>query len=289
MKKYHIMRKPPLQWTIPVVIVAMVMGLGFFVTYLGDFPLFSAYAATLEPVRKFQMKFPLGIPEDLWELFIPEDNPLTEAKVALGKALYFDKRLSVDRTVSCATCHDPKAAFTDGKPVSEGVGGKKGARNAPTILNALFNPEQFWDGRAKSLEDQVKQPLINPVEMAMPSHEAVVDVIQQIPSYREQFQLVFKSPVTRSQLILSQKLLQPLSVPSFRGIHPLIDLSMEIKRLLVKQPGGVGSCSRKKPVVISATSSRILPLSSPTSSIITSVSAGKPPQTSSTWSSKFGY
>ena len=173
-----------------------VMGLGFFVSYLGDFLLFSTSAATPEPVRKFQMEFPLGIPEDLWELFIPEDNPLTEAKVALGKALYFDKRLSVDQTVSCATCHNPKAAFTDGKPVSEGVGGKKGARNAPTILNALFNPEQFWDGRAKSLEDQVKQPLINPVEMAMPSHEAVVNVVQQIPSYREQFQLVFKSPVT---------------------------------------------------------------------------------------------
>lgn len=179
-----------------MVIAATVMGLGFFVTYPASFLLFSTYAATPEPVRKFQMEFPLGIPEDLWELFIPEDNPLTEAKVALGKALYFDKRLSVDRTVSCGTCHDPKAAFTDGKPVSEGVGGKKGTRNAPTILNALFNPEQFRDGRAKSLEDQIKQPLINPVEMAMPSYEAVVDVVQQIPSYREQFQLVFKSPVT---------------------------------------------------------------------------------------------
>jgi cytochrome c peroxidase len=99
-------------------------------------------------------------------------------------------------TVSCATCHDPRTAFTDGKPVSEGVGGKKGARKAPTILNALFNPEQFWDGRARSLEDQVKQSLINPVEMAMPSHDAVVEVVQQIPSYVEQFQQVFKGPVT---------------------------------------------------------------------------------------------
>ncbi|HXF05156.1 MAG TPA: cytochrome c peroxidase [Blastocatellia bacterium] len=141
---------------------------------------------------------PRGIPADLWEAMIPKDNPLTEAKVALGKDLYFDPRLSVDNTVSCATCHDPKFAFTDGKPVSEGVQGKKGARNAPTILNAMFNVEQFWDGRAPSLEEQAKQPLINPVEMAMPSHEAVVAKIKQIPDYVRRFQQVFggRDPVT---------------------------------------------------------------------------------------------
>ncbi|RMG53901.1 MAG: cytochrome-c peroxidase [Acidobacteria bacterium] len=149
------------------------------------------------------MTFPLGIPADLWELMIPEDNPMTEAKVALGKALYFDTRLSADNTVSCATCHDPRRAFTDGKPVSEGVGGKKGARNAPTILNAMFNEEQFWDGRAKTLEDQAKQPLINPVEMAMPSHDAVVAKIKQIPEYVKRFREVFggTEPITIDHIV----------------------------------------------------------------------------------------
>ncbi len=144
--------------------------------------------------QKFQIRIPLGIPADLWEAMIPADNPMTEAKVALGRDLYFDKRLSVDNTVSCATCHDPRFAFTDGKPVSEGVGGKKGARNAPTVLNAMFNEEQFWDGRAKTLEEQVLQPLINPVEMAMPSHEAVVAKVRGIPEYAQRFREVFGGP-----------------------------------------------------------------------------------------------
>jgi cytochrome c peroxidase len=144
--------------------------------------------------QKFQISIPLGIPADLWEMMIPADNPMTEAKVALGRDLYFDKRLSVDNTVSCATCHDPRFAFTDGKPVSEGVGGKKGARNAPTVLNAMFNEEQFWDGRVKTLEEQVLQPLINPVEMAMPSHEAVVAKVRGIPEYARRFREVFGGP-----------------------------------------------------------------------------------------------
>ncbi|GBC78758.1 Cytochrome c551 peroxidase [bacterium HR08] len=150
--------------------------------------------ATSSVPQKFQIRIPLGIPADLWEMMIPADNPMTEAKVALGRDLYFDKRLSVDNTVSCATCHDPRFAFTDGKPVSEGVGGKKGARNAPTVLNAMFNEEQFWDGRVKTLEEQVLQPLINPVEMAMPSHEAVVAKIRGIPEYVRRFQEVFGGP-----------------------------------------------------------------------------------------------
>jgi cytochrome c peroxidase len=151
-------------------------------------------ANACQQAGKFQIKMPLGIPADLWEMMIPADNPMTEAKVALGKDLYFDKRLSIDNTVSCATCHDPKMAFTDGKPVSEGVQGKKGARNAPTILNAMFNVEQFWDGRAKSLEEQAKQPLINPVEMANPSHDALVSKIKQIPEYVSRFREVFSGP-----------------------------------------------------------------------------------------------
>jgi cytochrome c peroxidase len=142
------------------------------------------------------LEMPLGIPRDFWEIVLPEDNPPTEAKVKLGQDLYFDKRLSADDSVSCSTCHDPKKAFTDQLPVSEGVGKKLGARNAPTVLNAMFNVEQFWDGRSASLEAQAVQPIVNPVEMAMPSHEAVVAKLRKIPEYEKRFQEVFGKPVS---------------------------------------------------------------------------------------------
>ena len=96
---------------------------------------------------------PKGLPADLWEILVPPENPVTPEKVALGRMLYFDKRLSKDNTVSCATCHDPAKGFADGKKVAEGIGGKKGTRNSPTVLNAVFYEFQFWDGRAPSLEE----------------------------------------------------------------------------------------------------------------------------------------
>ncbi len=142
--------------------------------------------------KKYQIDLPQAIPGDIWESMIPADNPMTEAKVALGRDLYFDKRLSLDDTVSCATCHDPTTGFAERTAVSTGVGGKKGARNAPTVLNSMFNSEQFWDGRAKSLEEQAKGPLTNQVEMAMPSHEAVIAKVRKIPDYVKRFQEVFK-------------------------------------------------------------------------------------------------
>lgn len=133
---------------------------------------------------------PKGLPADLWELLIPPDNPVTPERVALGRRLYFDKRLSKDGNVSCATCHDPAKGFADGKKVSEGIGGKKGARNAPTVLNAIFYEFQFWDGRAASLEEQAKGPMINPVEMGMGSHDDVVKAVT-IPEYQPEFQRIF--------------------------------------------------------------------------------------------------
>ena len=103
------------------------------------------------------IKVPIGISETLWRKQIPRNNSLSTDKVALGRALYFDKRLSVNSTVSCATCHDPANAFTDHNAVALGVSGEVGTRNAPTILNAMFSERLFWDGRAASLEDQAKQ------------------------------------------------------------------------------------------------------------------------------------
>jgi len=155
-------------------------------------------SAHADPGRqgKYKMDLPPAIPADLWEMLIPKDNPMTEAKVALGRDLYFDKRLSVDNTVSCATCHDPVTAFAQGLAVAEGVAGKKGARNSPTVLNSMFNVEQFWDGRAASLEEQAKGPITNPIEMAMPSHDAVVAKLKSIPDYVKRFRDVFGGPIT---------------------------------------------------------------------------------------------
>jgi cytochrome c peroxidase len=134
---------------------------------------------------------PRGVPADLWELLVPPDNPVTADKVSLGRRLYYDKRLSSDGTVSCATCHDPSRGFSDGRRVAAGIGGRTGARNSPTVLNAVFNEFQFWDGRASSLEEQAKGPMVNPVEMGFTSHDEVVAVVRAIPEYRDEMQRVF--------------------------------------------------------------------------------------------------
>src|SRR3954452_24251368 len=104
---------------------------------------------------------PLGLVPYAW----PADNPYSAEKVALGKLLFFDKRISKDGTISCASCHDPKHAFTDGSPVSTGIGGQKGGRSAPTIINRAWSLNQFWDGRANTLEAQAVGPMANPIEM----------------------------------------------------------------------------------------------------------------------------
>src|SRR5262249_47794702 len=91
---------------------------------------------------------PLGLPADTWDYYIPKNNPLTASKIELGRKLFLDARLSADGKVSCSSCHKPELAFTDGKTVAEGIEGKTGVRNSPTLLNAMFYPGQFWDGRA---------------------------------------------------------------------------------------------------------------------------------------------
>jgi cytochrome c peroxidase len=138
----------------------------------------------------------LSIPEGVLPPLIPEDNPLTAAKIELGKKLYFDKRLSKDDTVSCATCHDPRTAFADprGKPTSAGVGGAVGPRNSPTVLNAAFLAQQFWDGRAATLEDQALRPMVDPLEMAMPDHAAIVAKLAGLPEYAKPFEAAFGTP-----------------------------------------------------------------------------------------------
>jgi cytochrome c peroxidase len=142
-----------------------------------------ASGAGLMPIGKpVKIKAPLGLPP----VPIPPDNPPTEETIALGRRLYYDARLSVDGTVSCATCHTPNLGFGDGKALSNGVDGKRGTRSAPTVVNAAYNTLQFWDGRSASLEKQAEGPMANPVEMGH-TLEGVVKVVQSDPTYRKLF------------------------------------------------------------------------------------------------------
>ncbi len=121
----------------------------------------------------------------------PADNPTTEAKVALGKMLYFDTRFSSTGTVSCFSCHNVMEGGDDHRPTSIGVHGQVGGRNAPTVWNSAFLSAQFWDGRAPSLEEQAKGPPTNPIEMGMANLDATIARIQAIPGYKPYFAAAF--------------------------------------------------------------------------------------------------
>jgi cytochrome c peroxidase len=131
---------------------------------------------------------PLGLPP----VPVPEDNPMTVEKIALGDKLFDDKRFSSTGEVACATCHDPKKAFTDSPlKTSEGVNKLTGTRNAPTVVNAAYMTAQFWDGRSPSLEDQALHPPVNPVEGGLADHEPILEIVRTDPEYVEAFQRVF--------------------------------------------------------------------------------------------------
>ena len=121
----------------------------------------------------------------------PVNNPQSPAKVALGKKLFEDVRLSSSGQVSCASCHKLEEGGDDNRATSLGVDGLMGARNAPTVINAAYLKRFFWDGRAHSLEDQAKGPFVNPVEMAMPSLSAVAETVASDPDYPPMFRQAF--------------------------------------------------------------------------------------------------
>jgi cytochrome c peroxidase len=125
----------------------------------------------------------------------PASNPQTPAKVALGRRLFFDNNLSWDRSLSCASCHDVDGSGDDSLTTSVGIDGQIGGRNAPTVWNAAFQSVLFWDGRADSLEAQAKGPLVNPIEMGMPSLEVVVERVREDGRYRHGFDAAFGSEV----------------------------------------------------------------------------------------------
>lgn len=135
---------------------------------------------------------PLGMPPIPW----PVDNPYSPEKAELGRLLYFDKRLSSDGTVSCASCHDPRLTFADRKKVAIGIFGHSGTRHSPTVINAGYNKSQFWDGRAKTLEEQCLGPLTNPKEMTSQFEEHLAlqechERVCTIPGYRKLFKKAF--------------------------------------------------------------------------------------------------
>jgi len=131
---------------------------------------------------------PLGLPE----VPVPANNPQTPEKIALGSLLFNDLRFSATGDVACASCHDAAKAFTDSPlSVSEGIEKKTGTRNASTVVNAAYNRTQFWDGRSPDLEDQARHPFLNPVEMALPDHERILEIIRGDAQYLAMFRGVF--------------------------------------------------------------------------------------------------
>lgn len=168
-----------------VIICFLGLGLGLFFFSQDDPNSFLAEEPDLIVV-------PLGLPQIPW----PEDNSYSKKKAELGRLLYFDKRVSADGTISCSTCHSIPRAFTDNKPVSEGIHGRLGTRHSPTVINVAYQKLLFWDGRASSLEEQSKGPIANPKEMSLVDnpHEAYQECqerIKSIPGYRILFKEVF--------------------------------------------------------------------------------------------------
>jgi len=128
--------------------------------------------------------------------YVPADNPLTKEKIELGRAIFFDKRMSKDNTIACASCHMAKKGFADGMPVSTGIKGQKGGRSAPVSFNRVYSKAQFWDGRAATLEDQSIGPFANPIEHGFANHDEMVAKMKKMPGYRKLFQEVFGGEIT---------------------------------------------------------------------------------------------
>jgi cytochrome c peroxidase len=138
----------------------------------------------LEPV------LPLGLSQGAGQITGLAENPLTRAKIELGRQLYFDPRLSADSTVSCASCHDPSMAYTAHTKTGIGIRGQAGGRNSPVSFNRILSGRQFWDGRVDSLEAQAVGPIQNPIEMGF-THEGVVKRLAENPVYKRQFDAIF--------------------------------------------------------------------------------------------------
>jgi cytochrome c peroxidase len=139
---------------------------------------------------------PAGMDPVVWQSYLPADGAFSADQVALGRALYFDPRLSADDTVACATCHDVMRGFADQRMVSEGIDDQLGRRNAPTTMNAALMTPQFLDGRARDVDHQATMPITNPVEMGQPDDASLVAKLNRIPGYPEAFRKAYGRDIT---------------------------------------------------------------------------------------------
>ena len=155
------------------------------------------YGATSQV--SYRPEMPLGLDDEAFK--VPADNPITKEKVELGRLLFFDKRLSANNTIACASCHIPALAFTDGQPVSTGINSQQGGRSAPTAINRGFSTAQFWDGRAATLEDQSIGPFANLIEHGFASHDELIKKINSIKGYKKLFSDVYgESKLTKENV-----------------------------------------------------------------------------------------
>lgn len=127
-------------------------------------------------------------------------KPATTSQTRLGERLFFDTKLSKDGTVSCSTCHNPRQGWSDGLPTSKGIEGKRGTRNAPTLLDVTTLPLLFWDGRARSLEDQIREPIENPIEMGMPLAK-LVELLRADEAYAAEFESAYGAPASEENVV----------------------------------------------------------------------------------------
>jgi cytochrome c peroxidase len=176
-------------WNAPLALLPLI--LGFFA------PAALAQDQLLTKAREQFQAIPATPPE------LP-GNPATPAKIELGKMLYFDPRLSASHAISCSSCHNVGLGGADAEPTSIGHRWQHGGRNAPTVFNAVFNKAQFWDGRAKDLEQQAGGPMVNPVEMASPEAH-VAEQLKAIPGYRDVFAKAFPEEQDPITLVNAQK------------------------------------------------------------------------------------
>jgi cytochrome c peroxidase len=160
----------------------------------GDGPLtdeqIRAWIEKPENHEPLQIELPVGLSLAAAQISGVDKNPMTRAKIELGRQLYFDPRLCGDATVSCASCHSPDEGFGRHTQFGVGINGQQGGRNSPISYNRILSSTQFWDGRAASLEEQAKGPIANPIEMGN-THEKCVATIQDIPGYKIQFERIF--------------------------------------------------------------------------------------------------
>ncbi|MBX3415077.1 MAG: c-type cytochrome [Pirellulales bacterium] len=137
-----------------------------------------------------EIELPVGLDKGIAQVKGLHDNPLTRAKIELGRQLYFDKRLSSNATISCADCHHPDEGYAKHTQFGIGVDGQQGGRNSPVSYNRILSDAQFWDGRAATLEEQAKGPIANPIEMSN-THEVCCTTVGEIPGYKLQFEQIF--------------------------------------------------------------------------------------------------